>query len=287
MPLMNITKETGGMVPDPKPEKLSKNNNLLTRIISALVMMPIVVYIILNGGIAYFLLISLITVLILYEWNGICENKPLSWLFIIQAFCSLLLLYQVNDSSPYIYYSIASSLISIAAISLLLKAKMNWAIIGFLYAIIPSLCFLIIQQNYGGTMVLWMMLVIWAMDTGGYFAGKNIGGPKMSPKISPNKTWSGLAGGTLLAIITGAVYGAFLKESNVLLFGDATILLILSGLFAILSQIGDLAESAVKRKFSVKDSGAIIPGHGGIMDRVDGVLFVAPGVVIVIYMIYG
>lgn len=252
-----------------------------------MVMLPVAVFIILNGGMAYFLLISLITVLILYEWNGICENKPLSTLFFIQAFCGLLLLYQVSGSSPYVYYSIASSLISIAAISYLLKAKMSWALIGFLYAAVPSICFIIIHQNYGGAVVLWMMLVIWAMDTGGYFAGKNIGGPKMSPKISPNKTWSGLAGGTLLAILAGAIYGEFMKDSNVPLFGDATILLILSGLFAILSQIGDLAESAVKRKFAVKDSGAIIPGHGGIMDRVDGVLFVAPAVVIVIYMLYG
>ncbi|MBT6330236.1 MAG: phosphatidate cytidylyltransferase [Kordiimonadaceae bacterium] len=250
-------------------------------------MAPVAGYIILSGGLAFLILIGVLTILILYEWNGICEKKPLSLLFFVQVFCSLLLMFQISENSPYIDYSIISSLISIAAVSFLIKAKVRWALLGFLYAIIPTLCFLIIQQNYGGVVLLWMMLVIWAMDTGGYFAGKNIGGPKMSPKISPNKTWSGLAGGTILAMIAGSAYGAFMQGSNVPLFNDATILLILSGLFAILSQLGDLAESAVKRKFAVKDSGAIIPGHGGIMDRVDGVLFVAPAVVIVINVLYG
>ena len=287
MPLMNITKETGGTVPDPKPEKIANKNNLLVRVISALVMAPVAVYIIWNGGLAFFILIGLLTILILYEWNGICEEKPLSLLFFIQVICGLLLIYQVNENSPYIVYSMISSLICVAAVSLLIKAKMLWALYGLLYAIIPALSFLVIQQNYGGALVLWTMLVIWAMDIGGYFAGKNIGGPKMSPKISPNKTWSGLAGGTILAMITGSLYGAFMQQSNVPLFNDATILLILSGLLAILSQIGDLVESAIKRKFAVKDSGTIIPGHGGVMDRLDGVLFVAPAVVIVIYMLYG
>ena len=109
----------------------------------------------------------------------------------------------------------------------------------------------------------------------------------MAPKISPNKTWSGLVGGTLTAMVFGSLYAYYMNDKNIALFEDATILLILSGLFAILSQIGDLVESAVKRKFSVKDSGAIIPGHGGVMDRVDGVLFVAPAVLVVSYMLYG
>ena len=274
------------MVPDIENKKPAKKNNLLIRILSALIMLPLAVLIILKGGMAFLILISLLTVLILSEWNGICEKKPLSWLFAVQALCALLLIYQLNIESSFIWISFVSSLISIMAIALLIKAKMIWAVTGFLYAIIPSASFLLIEKQFGGVLVLWMMIVIWSMDTGAYFAGKNIGGPKMSPKISPNKTWSGLIGGAIAAILIGGIYGFYMQDQNISLFSDATILLLLSGLFAILSQMGDLAESAVKRKFSVKDSGSIIPGHGGVMDRVDGVLFVAPAVLIVSNVLY-
>ena len=277
---MNITKEIGAMVQDPK------KSNLLMRIISALVMLPIAIYIILNGGLLYFVLVSLLTVLILFEWNGICENKSLSVVFLMQAICSILLMLQVTWGSPYIFLSALSSLVTIIAAAYLVNAKIGWAVLGFIYAIVPSISFLLLYEDAGGEVVLWMMIVIWSMDIGAYFAGKNIGGPKMSPKISPNKTWSGLIGGTITAMVMGFLYAYFVKDYNIQLFESATILLILSGLFAILSQIGDLAESALKRKFGVKDSGALIPGHGGIMDRVDGVLFVAPAVVLVVYLLY-
>lgn len=286
MPLMNITNETGDMAPDHSQKTPSKANKLLTRVLSALVMLPIAIFIILGGGIPFFILVTLVTILILSEWNGICENKPLSLLFAVQAISALLLLVEVNWDSPYLMVSLASSLVAIVAVAFLTKAKVTWAITGFFYALLPSAAFLLISENIGGQVVLWMMIVIWSMDTGAYFAGKNIGGPKMSPTISPNKTWSGLIGGAITAMIIGSLYARFLGDQNIPLFEDATILLILGGLFAILSQIGDLAESAVKRKFAVKDSGSIIPGHGGIMDRVDGVLFVAPAVLAVSYMLY-
>jgi phosphatidate cytidylyltransferase len=280
MPLMNITKEIGDMAQGPK------NNNLLKRIISALVMLPIAIFIILSGGVPFFILISLLTILVLSEWNGICENKPISLLFGVQALCGVLLMYQIYWGSPYIEISIASSLVSIIAVSYIVKAKVRWALMGFLYAVIPSISFFLIHQQSGGLVVLWMMIVIWSMDTGAYFAGKNIGGPKMAPKISPNKTWSGLIGGTLTAMALGWVYVFFVKDNNIPLFDNVTILLFLSGFFAILSQIGDLAESAVKRHFSIKDSGSLIPGHGGIMDRIDGVLFVAPALVLTEYLMF-
>ena len=275
------------MAQDHKGQPPIKTRNLLTRVISALVMLPIAVYIILGGGLAFFVLIGLLTVIILSEWNGICENKAFSLLFLVQAVCSVLLLWQIEWNSPYFILSFLCSIVSIVAVSYVIKAKIFWSLFGFLYAFVPSVSFLLISNSSGGEIVLWMMIVIWSMDTGAYFAGKNIGGPKMSPTISPNKTWSGLVGGTLTAMVFGSLYAYYMNDKNITLFEDATILLILSGLFAILSQIGDLVESAVKRKFSVKDSGAIIPGHGGVMDRVDGVLFVAPAVLVVTYMLYG
>lgn len=274
------------MALDHNQQAPAKNNKLLTRVLSALVMLPIAIFIILNGGLPFFILLCLLTVIILSEWNGICEEKPFSLLVVVQALCAILLMLAVVWGSPHLELSFASSVVSVITAAYFVKANVIWALIGFLYALVPSVSLLLISDMMGGEVVLWMMIVIWSMDTGAYFAGKNIGGPKMSPTISPNKTWSGLIGGAITAMLFGGIYAYFMKEQNIPLFESAIILLILSGLFAILSQIGDLAESAVKRKFSVKDSGAIIPGHGGVMDRVDGVLFVAPAVFAVCYVLY-
>ncbi|VAW05872.1 Phosphatidate cytidylyltransferase, partial [hydrothermal vent metagenome] len=160
--------------------------------------------------------------------------------------------------------------------------KLGFALLGLGYALLPaaSLLWLRAASDQGGWVVLWMMIIVWSMDTGAYFAGKNIGGPKMAPRISPNKTWAGLIGGTVTAVILGAVAAYY--------FGfrvNFLILLPLAALLAIWSQIGDLAESALKRHFKVKDSGAIIPGHGGIMDRVDGVIFAAPAIALFLYLL--
>lgn len=258
-----------------------KKNQLVIRILSALVMLPIAIYIIMTGGLPLFTLISLLSVIILSEWNGICEKKPFSLLFCVQSICTVLLLFQLKMGSPYIEYAFASSVISIIAVAYLVNAKLVWAILGFLYALIPSYSVLLLQENFGSLVLLWMMLLIWGMDTGAYFVGKKIGGPKMSPKISPNKTWSGLIGGAITAMILAYVFYMTAEVENVAIFENALILLILSGFLAILSQIGDLAESAVKRRYSVKDSGSIIPGHGGVMDRVDGILFVAPAILLI------
>lgn len=273
-------------MPDPNATQKSAKSNLMTRIISALVMLPIAIYVILEGGLAFFILISFITVLILSEWNGIVEKKPFSILVFVEVFCAILLLLSLNWGSPYLVYSFICSIVSIMTAAYLIKAKILWAMVGFLYAFIPAAAFLLINENYGGEVVLWMMILIWSMDTGAYFVGKKVGGPKMSPIISPNKTWSGLIGGALTATILGGIYGYFYRDTGINLFDDATILLILSGFLALLSQVGDLAESAVKRTFKKKDSGSIIPGHGGVMDRIDGVVFVAPAVLILAYMMY-
>jgi len=108
----------------------------------------------------------------------------------------------------------------------------------------------------------------------------------MSPSISPNKTWSGLIGGTITAMLFGFLYVHFFGDKILPIFNNAIILIILSGVIAILSQVGDLAESALKRNFNTKDSGSIIPGHGGVMDRMDGILFVAPIVLVISYILH-
>ncbi|WP_395832439.1 phosphatidate cytidylyltransferase, partial [Elstera sp.] len=120
----------------------------------------------------------------------------------------------------------------------------------------------------GREMVLWLRGVVWATDTGAYFVGRMIGGPRLAPTISPNKTWAGLIGGMAAAGGIGALIGTSVG-------GSGPLLALLGAGLAVVAQTGDLAESALKRHAGVKDSGRMIPGHGGILDRVDGLMPVA------------
>jgi phosphatidate cytidylyltransferase len=122
----------------------------------------------------------------------------------------------------------------------------------------------------GAATILWLFAVVWASDIGAYFTGRAFGGPKLAPRISPAKTWSGLIGGLLLAAVVGAVGGALKADG----FSFAAVVIALA--VASASVGGDLFESFVKRRFHAKDSGSVIPGHGGVLDRIDGLLTAAP-----------
>jgi phosphatidate cytidylyltransferase len=147
-----------------------------------------------------------------------------------------------------------------------------WTIIGVLYISLPmlALVWLRAMPDHGLAMTLWLFLVVWAADVVAYFVGRNLGGPRLAPSISPAKTWSGFCGGLLGAVLVGAL----VTKANGP-FSVITALGLAAGL-AVAAQIGDLVESALKRRAGVKDSGGLIPGHGGLFDRVDGLLFAAP-----------
>jgi len=148
-----------------------------------------------------------------------------------------------------------------------------WSVSGVAYIALPCLALIWLrgQAEAGRISVLWLVLSVWATDIGAYIAGRLIGGPKLAPRISPNKTWAGLGGGMAGAALVGV--------GTAWMTGLASMpALALAGLaLAVAEQAGDLVESAWKRHFHVKDSGSLIPGHGGLLDRVDGLLFVALG----------
>jgi phosphatidate cytidylyltransferase len=152
-----------------------------------------------------------------------------------------------------------------AIVMLIARGKFVWAAAGFAYASAALLASILVRQDLvnGFAALMFVLLVVWATDIGGYFAGRSIGGPKLWPRVSPKKTWAGAFGGfaASLAVAAGfAVFGA----------GKAVPLLLVTAVLSVVSQAGDLLESAVKRRFGVKDSSHLIPGHGGLMDRLDG-----------------
>jgi len=146
----------------------------------------------------------------------------------------------------------------------------GWALGGLFYVGLPVVALLWLRHDalWGLPTVLWLFATVAAVDTGAYFAGKTIGGPKLAPLISPNKTWAGLGGGVLAAGFCGLIAAMILGT-------DVISVVAFSMVLAPVAQIGDIAESAVKRYFGVKDSGAILPGHGGILDRIDGLVVAA------------
>ena len=141
-----------------------------------------------------------------------------------------------------------------------------WTLAGVLYIGAAAICFVWLreQPRFGFMEALWMALVVIAADVGGYFAGRMIGGPKIAPRLSPKKTWSGTVGGWALAAAVSGVFSALTTGTY------AAQVCVVGVIVAFVSQIGDLAESAYKRRFGVKDASALIPGHGGVLDRLDG-----------------
>jgi phosphatidate cytidylyltransferase len=149
-----------------------------------------------------------------------------------------------------------------------------WYISGFVYALAAAISLLWIRErsdpdlpNGGLVLLLWVFIVVWSTDIGAYFAGRSIGGPKLAPTISPGKTWAGFYGGILAATVLGGAWASLSRLPFVLL--------LFAPPFAAAAQGGDLFESWMKRRAGVKDSGNWLPGHGGVFDRVDGLLPVA------------
>lgn len=144
-----------------------------------------------------------------------------------------------------------------------------WYVAGFFYALVPALALLWIRERdaHGIELLVWVFIVTWSTDIGAYFAGRSFGKRKLAPTISPNKTVEGLYGGVAAAAIVGGAWA--------LATGLGPALLVLAPILAVAAQAGDLFESGLKRRAGVKDSGTWLPGHGGALDRLDGLVPVA------------
>lgn len=159
------------------------------------------------------------------------------------------------------------SILGLIGVALLSSQRRGWTVAGFVYAAAAQFAAVLVRADskMGFAALIFVLLIVWVTDIGGYFAGRGIGGPKLWPKVSPNKTWAGAVGGFVGSL---AVAGGFAASG----LGKAIPLLALAGVLSVASQLGDLFESAVKRRFGVKDSSHLIPGHGGLLDRLDGLV---------------
>ena len=258
-----------------------KSGSLVKRVLAAIVMLPVVIGALWAGYPFVDVLTLIVGVLLAWEWGNMIPSRNASTYtaaYIISLAVSLL----IYDMS------MVATAIVLVSLYVWLKARNEQhrylLTLGVPYISIGigALLWLyrdvFIYHPYNFYMTLWFFIMVWAMDIGGYAIGSTVKGPKLAPKISPNKTWAGLIGGILFAIVASLSYFGVMSMLNVMNVNASaqTFFAVLGGIIAAVSQIGDLIESAIKRKLGLKDSSNLIPGHGGVFDRVDGLIFAAP-----------
>lgn len=262
---------------EPGPREPSLNEGLRTRLVSAAVLIPISIGFVYAGGWPFALSLIFVVAAMAFEWNrlvlgAVNKSKVKVYVVIFTVFMTgvLALGLQGQWGFALLLTGFATALVYFLAVQQKLTA--GWPAAGVPYLFLPMLSFIWLRAGvdgaYGIATIVWVLLVVWGSDSGGYIAGKSIGGPKLAPRISPNKTWSGFAGGLALAMLAGLIMSMWVGE------GSAGKLVLVSAVLSAISQVGDLVESFVKRRFGVKDFSSLIPGHGGVLDRFDGLIFV-------------
>lgn len=254
------------------PAQTAKWGDLGVRAASAAVLIPAVLADVWAGGIWFHLFVALIGILMAQEWvNIVHKDNPLQFaLHAAGAMCGALLPLDIG---------LAGGLLAIAVLTVVSAAAAwreapggpAWRYLGVPYVSLPPIALVVLRDDpgYGVAAIVLVMLMVWAADTLAYFAGRIIGGPKLAPRISPKKTWAGMGGAMVGSAVAALGVGMALGVPGLWL------LLIVAALLAVVEQGGDLFKSAMKRHYGVKDSGRLIPGHGGVIDRVDGLVAVA------------
>ena len=249
------------------------SRNLLVRVVAALVLAPLAIAIAYAGGWLWLGLVTLAAIGLYVEWLMIvgARTPRVMAAGIVPLFGAAVWLGIGRIGATYVFVALG-----VIVAAMLSAHRRGWAALGGCYAFAALIASVAVRldQVWGFTALMFVLLIVWVTDIGGYFAGRGIGGPKLWPRVSPKKTWAGAIGGFVASLVIAAGFVAFG-------LGKTGPLLLLGAALSIASQLGDLFESAVKRRFGVKDSSHLIPGHGGLMDRLDG--FVAAVVMAAIF----
>ena len=264
----------------------SLRRNLGIRVLSAVVLAPLTIALTVIGGIPFLLLLAAVGAASAWEWMGIIGSDAAAGAGRSPDDRHTLMLTAITMAAPVaglivvLFVGIGPALAllaavcagSIAAARLVGSDLPPVAPFGLVYVGVPVCLLLWLRgiPEIGLGLVLWLCFIVWATDIGAYAVGRLVGGPRLAPAISPNKTWSGTAGGLVSAVVVGVLAAVALGADRPFL--AAVLALALS----VTAQLGDLFESMMKRQFGVKDSSRLIPGHGGMLDRVDGLLAAVP-----------
>lgn len=243
---------------------------LRLRILSGIVMAVVTLGATWAGGVVFQLLSIAIALLVYSEWSTMTglaardfRGNALGWLAVVSVSVVIL------GGWAGVALPLLGAFVVLAALWTLINKTRWWLVGGIAYSGMTAISLSAIRgfDDFGFLAMIFVFAVVWATDIMAYFVGRAIGGPKLAPRISPGKTWSGAVGGTFFGVLAGMA--VFLSHFSQM---DPRIP-ILAIVLSVSGQIGDLFESYIKRRFDAKDSGRIIPGHGGVMDRVDGLVF--------------
>lgn len=243
------------------------SSELRLRILSGIVMAAVVLAATWYGGLAFRLLSAAIALLVYYEWSTITRlgngDRLIGWVLL-----GLIAIAIILGATGLGVVLLAAGLILTFVRAIAGDEAKVWLPAGLFYAGLSGLSLAAIRGGdaTGLSAMLFVFALVWATDILAYFVGRAIGGPKLAPKISPGKTWSGAIGGTVSAVVAGSAVALSLTDASPIWIVPTALVL------SVASQAGDLFESFIKRRFGVKDSSHLIPGHGGVMDRVDGLV---------------
>jgi len=263
--------------------KSSKWKNVGIRAGSALTLTAIVLAPFYFGGWIWAALVALFGGRGMWEWVRMSDPKPTRLAYIIPiAGIVLGVFYSVQGHISYAIITLTIAA-AIAAIERARRGGLLWAGLGYLYIVIPCLVIVVLRGNdvgfatEGFTKLIYIILIVVASDVGAFFGGSHFGGPKLAPRLSPNKTWSGFFSGLCFAAIIGGLVGWIIGLG----FGLGLLLALpIMGL----SVLGDLLESGLKRVLNVKDTGELLPGHGGLLDRLDSLMLAVVGAAIILHI---
>lgn len=249
-----------------KGRDVPKSRELAIRTIAGVTMIAAASMALWAGGTVFWIFCSVLGIVMMYEWAGLDRQGPRTTKLAQLAVGVPLAILSPLAAGPGFF---ALGLIAGAAFFIVIVTRRPQLAFGAVYVAVPILALLLIREEPRGIeFTFWALAVVWAADTGAYFSGRTFGGPKLMPAVSPNKTWAGLFGG----IVAAGLFGVAMHYAT----GLPVRLTLASPVLAILAQAGDLYESWLKRRVGAKDSGTLIPGHGGVLDRLDGLVPVAP-----------
>ncbi|MGB6438189.1 MAG: phosphatidate cytidylyltransferase [Methyloceanibacter sp.] len=256
-----------GADPRAQPHK----SEMLTRLVSAIVMAALALGSALVSVWTFVALVIAAGVTVSWEWGRLVRKAGFDAIAGIQSAAVASVAVAVALSRPGL--ALIAAIVALVGTGLLAVSSLTvgWSLLGIAYSVLStwSMVWLRSDPTLGATALLYLLLVAWTTDTASYGGGRLVGGPKLAPSISPRKTWSGLLAGILAPALVGYAFALFLQDTS------AWRLTLVSIVIAAACQAGDLGESAVKRRFGIKDMSNLIPGHGGLLDRIDGLLIAA------------